>query len=31
MRALEIDMRADDGMSDARRVADPHGVDVVRW
>jgi hypothetical protein len=26
-----VDLFADDGISDARRVADPHGVNVARW
>jgi hypothetical protein len=26
-----VDLFAADGMSDARRVADPHGVNVARW
>jgi hypothetical protein len=29
--ARSVDLFADDGISDARRVADPHGVNVVRW
>jgi len=26
-----VDLYADGGISDARRVADPHGVNVARW
>jgi hypothetical protein len=26
-----VDLYADDGISDARRVADPHGVNLARW
>jgi hypothetical protein len=30
-RARAVDLHADDGISDACRVADPHGVNVARW
>jgi hypothetical protein len=26
-----VDLFAGDGISDARRVADPHGVNLARW
>ena len=30
-RARAVDLCADDGISDARGVADPHGVNLARW
>ena len=30
-RPRSVDLCADDGISDARRVADPHGVNLARW
>jgi hypothetical protein len=30
-RSRAVDLFADDGISDARRVADPHGVNLARW
>jgi hypothetical protein len=30
-RNRSVDLCADDGISDARRVADPHGVNLARW